>query len=773
MKFWGLLIIGAVSPYLFKSTLPNHVALAMLLLTGLLILLVPALRLYCTLPVVFLVTTLSINDRLAERMAVPEGRSQLAVTGKVVGLPRFGRDMTSFNFMPDKPAPGLPGKIRVNWYEPRNDGPGHERKALPVIRAGEHWRLQLALRPARTRVNFHGVDIERWYFAAGVGALATVQDGQNRKLTNSGWYDLHHVREEVSIRLNKVAGDTPAFRILSALAIADRRGLLDVDRQMLAATGTGHLLAISGLHIGLAAAMGFFIGRLFLLLVPMRYRQLISVALPWLTAWQFALAYSALSGFGVSTQRALIMLSVLTFVTLSRREVHPLLGWMVAMALVLLVDPFAPLRAGFWLSFLAVGILMMLFVPRHGHLPWWRKILMAQLGISLIMAPLSMLWFQQASLPGFLANLVAIPVVSVLVVPLVLMGILTLFWVPTLSTWLLTAASYFAGGLLGFLEHLARWQPDAFSATLDAGLVTTLLAMTGAVALMLPRGMPGRPAGLLLAIPLVLPAVDRLSQEEVRVDIIDAGQGLAVLISDHEERVLYDTGPGNGRNGEDGWDIVPSDIYPMIREGRRDPGLIVVSHADLDHSGGLESLRSLFPDAPVLATLPNREVHDDKCLAGMSWRTPRMNFDVLHPSAGLPYLGNDSSCVVSMKGAGFSLLLSGDISQVVERRLVEAGLQHHTLLTVPHHGSLSSSSAIFIKTVRPEWAIIPAGVDNRFSFPRQEVLARYAALAVPTLSTADCGGIRISVGESGRFRIESARIVRDRIWRWPAARNCP
>ena len=252
--------------------------------------------------------------------------------------------------------------------------------------------------------------------------------------------------------------------MLAALAIADRRGLLHPRQEgVLSATGTGHLLAISGLHIGLAAALGFYLGRLGMLLLSVaRFKQRFAVVLPWLTAWLAALAYAGLSGFGVSTQRALIMLTVATVVTLGRRNVHPVLAWMIAMALVLVADPFAPLHAGFWFSFVAVAVLMMMFVPRQGQMPAWRKMLYAQLGISLVMAPLSMYWFQQASLPGLLANLVAIPVVSMVIVPLILAALVVL-WLPgPLAGWLLTLAGYAAYYLLQMLDYLAGFQPLVF-----------------------------------------------------------------------------------------------------------------------------------------------------------------------------------------------------------------------------------------------------------------------------------------------------------------------
>jgi competence protein ComEC len=641
------------------------------------------------------------------------------------------------------------------------------------LHAGEHWRLQLELRSPRGRVNFSGVDAERWYFAEGIAALAYVQAGDNVRLAGPDNFDLNHWRETVQQKLANTAGHVPAFRMLTALAIADRRGLRSRDKGVLSATGTGHLLAISGLHVGLAAAMGFYLGRLGLLFLSIGLRQRIAVVLPWLAAWLAALAYSGLAGFGVSTQRALIMLSVATLVMLGRRIVHPAVAWMIAMAVVLVLDPFAPLRAGFWFSFIAVAVLMMLFVPRQGKLPVWRQMLLAQLGISLVMAPLGMYWFQQASLPGLLANLVAIPVVSMLIVPLILLALL-LLWLPgPLAEWSLTAAGYSAHWLFLLLEQLSGIQPAIFSATRTPGLASTILAMLGAIVILLPRGIPGRYAGFLLMIPMLLPDGRLPGDMEAQIDFLDVGQGLAVLVGNREYLMVYDTGPGNGLAGEAGWDMVGGTLRPMIRATGKSPDLIVTSHADLDHAGGLQRLHAAYPDAQYLASLPDRRAGIRPCRAPAAWMGGNLGFRVLHPSAGLPYLGNDSSCVISVGGPGLSLLLSGDISSVVEQRLVNNGLGEHALLTAPHHGSSTSSSQVLINAVKPSLVLISAAINNRFGFPREDVLKRYSNAASPTLNTAQCGGIRIISDTNGGFKVKSARVSRDAIWRWPAGKECP
>jgi competence protein ComEC len=770
VKFWILLVTGAVGPFLFTSTLPDNTAPWLLLLVAVAAIL-PASRIYCVLPLFFLLTTFAINERLAQRLPASENGSIHEISGTVANLPWRQNGSVRFLFRPDSSTLNVPPLIQVAWYADRFSV-GRDAVEVPQIHAGERWRLHLELRIPRGKVNFHGADSERWYFADGIGARGVVGDGANQRLAAAPVFDLQHWRESVLQRLSQRAGDVPAFRVLAALAIADRRGLFKNDRAVIAATGTSHLLAISGLHIGLAAALGFLAGRLGLFVMPRTLRQRIAVSIPWLTAWLAALAYAALAGFGTSTQRALIMLTVATVVMLARRNVHPAQAWLVAMALVLIADPFAPLRAGFWFSFLCVAVLLMLFVPRLGHISAWRRVLLAQLGISLVMAPLSLYWFQQASLPGLLANLVAIPVVSMLVVPLILLA-LPLLWLPwPLAVWLLSVAGHIAAALLVFLESISRLQPEFLGAARSPNLIATLIAMFGAVVVMLPRGIPVRFLGLLLVLPVVLPAAPGLAKGATRVDLLDVGQGLAVLLNGRDFQLLYDTGPGNGLGGEAGWDLVDGTIRPAISASGGTPATVVASHADLDHAGGLRRLKTVYPETRFIGSFPGPQPGLEPCIASRAWTSGEHRFEILHPSAGLPYLGNASSCVLSVHGPGLSLLLGGDINIAVERRLVMEGLGRHDVLVAPHHGSASSSSMHLIDAVRPAVALVSAEDDNRYAFPHPEVISRYASRGIPMLNTAHCGGIRITSDEPGTVEFMYARRKRAAIWRYPADESC-
>jgi competence protein ComEC len=234
--------------------------------------------------------------------------------------------------------------------------------------------------------------------------------------------------------------------------------------------------------------------------------------------------------------------------------------------------------------------------------------------------------------------------------------------------------------------------------------------------------------------------------------------------------LLYDSGPGDGGDRN----LVTGVIAPALaRVGPDSPGQVIISHADLDHAGGLRSLLERYPDADYRANLGSRRDGLNRCTTPERWNWPGVSLAVLHPSPGLPYLGNDSSCVISLDSAGGRVLLSGDISDTIESRLVSAGISPHKLLLVPHHGSKTSSSRAFIERLQPEVAIATASLGNRFDFPRPEIRRRYEARGIRFWSTGDCGALRVVLDPDGSMHASSARRQRNRIWRWPAAENCP
>ena len=556
---------------------------------------------------------------------------------------------------------------------------------------------------------------------------------------------------------------------MRALATADRSALTRQDKQLLRVTGTAHLLAISGLHIGLAAAGGVLLFRNLLWLFPLAGFGLAPFYCSLLAGLVTAAGYAMLANLGVSTVRALLMLLVITAALSLARAIHPLRSFTVALAIVLLSDPFAPLGTGFWFSFLAVFALLSVFQPRQGTLSWWRAPLQAQAAVFLLLLPAGAAWFNGFSLPGFAANLVAIPWVSFLVVPPVLGGIVALVLPDPVSGMFWSLAGTGISLLFRFLEWLGRLQPD-LQGVRSLPLTSLAAAAVGATLLMFPRGLALRWLGPFLILPLFLPAANAVPAGALQVDALDVGQGNAIAVNTESHLLLYDTGPGDGA----GIDQFGSAIAPFLSDlGRGAPDQVIISHGDLDHAGGLHSLRQRFPGIPVRGSTAADGVDIEPCLRGDSWNWDGLSFQVLHPGQGLPYLRNNSSCVLSAGRAGASVLLSGDIEDFVETRLVLESLNSHRILIVPHHGSSSSSSDAFIDSVRPELAVASAALGNRFGFPREAVRRAYKKRGIKLITTGECGGIRLLVEPGVELQASSARLERRRIWRWPAAANCP
>jgi len=697
-----------------------------------------------------------LDDRLDPSLA----GSVVPLTGVVSSIPQANSDYVRFLFEPDEfqdPA-GLPSTLLVHWYE-----------EWPELSVGQRWQLELKLKPPWGRVNFQGADKERWLFAQGIGGLGTVRNGQLLARPTGARFLLQSLRAHVQRQLAYKVGDARARSMVLALATADQSALANEDRRLLTATGTSHLLAISGLHVGLAAAGGIWLSRFLLWLLPFTWsgRTLFSVSIT--CGLLTAALYAGLAGFGTPTVRAVLMLSIAMGALAMLRAIHPLRAWVVSLAAILLLDPFAPLGAGFWFSFMAVAALLFVFLPRTGEKRWWKTLLAAQAGVVIVLLPLSAAWFYSFSPAGFLANLVAIPWVSFLVVPFVLAGIAALAFSASLAGVLWSLAGITSSILLRFLELIDQFQGQLPTLP-PPSMLHVILALLGSLLLLLPRGMTGRWIGIFLLAPLFLPTAERARTGTVEVEILDVGQGTAVLVSTSEKTLLYDSGPGDG--GEH--NLVPGVIAPALAKlGKGAPERVVISHGDLDHAGGMRSLLHRYPRADYFVSLPGGISNTRACLTPLRWNWTGVEFVVLHPSPGLPYLGNDSSCVVSVSSGDIRILLSGDISDVVENRLVRDGLSPHPLLLVPHHGSKTSSSHDFISAIRPEVAVATASLGNRFDFPRAVIRQAYLSTGAEFWSTGECGALRLTLHPDGSLAASSARRQRDRVWRWPVAENCP
>jgi competence protein ComEC len=697
---------------------------------------------------------------LAVSRALPptlEGKD-LVAAGTVASVPVPDARALRFDFAIDDlsldghavPTPGL---TRLSWYD-----------HAPALRAGDRWRLTVRLKRPHGFMNPGGFDYEAWLLQQGVRATGYVRPSDdNRRMASSAWSrPVDRMRQGLGSNIAQAVPGGTYVGVLKALAIGERGEISPEQWEVFQRTGTTHLVAISGLHIGLIAAMVFWLARWAWVVphrLPLRWPAQKAGAVAALFG---AAAYAAMAGFSIPTQRALLMLAVALAGLIAGRHVIPTQTLAAALLLVLFWDPLAVLSSGFWLSFAAVAVILYALTARPVRSRAWMRWGRVQWAVTVGLLPLTLFLFHRASLAGLLANLVAIPLVGFLIVPLTLLGTVSSGLAPAAGALLLSAADQGLAWLWTFLQALAsigaaQWEaPQPSVGALAAAIV-------GVLWLLAPRGVPARWLGAVWLLPLLLPGVMRPASGEMVLTVLDVGQGLAVVVQTRGHVLVYDAGPRYGADFDAGSAVV----VPFLRQaGVRKVDLLVLSHGDNDHVGGAESLLRALPVAGVLSGAPAlpQGVHGRFCAAGEGWTWDAVAFRVLHPAPGADRGGNDASCVLYVESEHGSILLPGDIGAAAEALLSKAGrLPRATAVAVPHHGSGSSSTALFVGAVHPVWALFSAGYRNRFGFPRPSVLQRYRAVGAQVLNTATEGALIAVFGASG-VRVESYRRLARHWW---------
>jgi competence protein ComEC len=701
-------------------------------------------------------STTVLADQLPEAAM---GRN-LQITGVVDSLPDRTVRGQRFLFRVEQAA-GLyhiPELIQLSVWQKNADGEFVDDAIPRNFQPGERWSLTVRLKRPHGLANPHGYDAEARLFEMGVRATGYVRSGERLDAFVATASSLiarlrYHIRERFEQILPPDA--YPDAGILTALAIGDQKAIPGDLWQVFAKTGTTHLMSISGLHVTLFSGLVAVLVALIWRRVPVLAARIPAQRAGIFCGWFAAAFYTLIAGAGIPALRTLFMLSVGALAVLTGRHVSPFRILSLALVVVLLFDPWAGMSPGFWLSFSAVGLLLWAALAEHGGEDeqasigqrlrrWVRGFGRTQWAVTIGTLPFLLLFFSQFSLISPLTNAVAIPWVSGVVTPLTILALI----VPWDGLLVL------ADALLSPLMILLAWSASLPVAIWHAPVPTPLvflLALLGALWWLMPAGLPGRWMAIFLCLPLVWPQTALLPAGHARIEVLDVGQGLAVVVRTQQHTLLYDTGPYFSSVADAGDRV----IVPYLRAIGIDrlDGL-VVTHRDTDHSGGAQSVLESMPvawvaDAPdtrFAASVPG--VRPQTCATGQSWNWDGVRFEFLYPTGAhhdKDLDSNHQSCVMRVSAGGRSILLTSDIEAADETWLVDHGLSQSDVMLAPHHGSGTSSTGAFLDAVSPEVVIVPVGYRNRYRHPKPEVIAAYEARKIRVLRTDSGGMIRVDL----------------------------
>jgi competence protein ComEC len=666
------------------------------------------------------------HDAIDHRIAACVDGAVVEVYGRVVGLPKTAEQQIQFDVEPRsiEPWPScagpMPRRLRLSWFEGQ------------ALVPGETWQLRLKLRSVRGYQNPGGFDYEAWSLANGIDGGGSVRYGE-RRADASGWsWD----RLRLDLRERFAALPIEQAGILLALLSGDGGVMTDADWALFRATGTVHLMVISGLHLTIIATIGVGFGRALARLSPGLLARSGSVWPGSVCGGLFVTLYSCLAGWGIPVLRSwLATVVVLLLLPMGRRLSLPMVFLWVA-TVVLTSDPLAPLQAGFWLSFGAVAVLLAHFAPRFETASAVRTLVMAQIVLGAAMVPALVGSIGSVAWVGPVANLVAVPLVSVVVVPLDLLVGAAVTLLNDADVWFVHVVDALVGFVVTYLRALARFDWNGWRA--ERGASALLLSGIGCCLLILPLALRHR----LLLLPCVLlpvmPVDARPNDGEFGVTVLDVGQGLSVVVETARHRLLYDAGP----RFPSGFDLGSAVVVPALRRRSNTPiDAAILSHGDMDHVGGFGAVaqfvqvRALTGGEPVAAYGGLRP-----CRAAQGWQWDGVRFRVLHPTRPTG-VDNDRSCVLLVSNDRAAALLPGDVTRVGEAEFASSLSAPVDLLVAAHHGSRSSSTEAFVRSARPRIVAFSAGYMNRFGHPHADVWCRFEASGAADFLTARSGAL--------------------------------
>ena len=710
-------------------------------------------------------------------------------------------------------------KIRLSYYR-------HNKKFNDyniTVNTGDNWQFLVKLKRPRGFVNPAGFDYQGYLLSEDIAATGYVKKSDKNIKNDNKCIDpsfdllaVACVRAKLFKFLVMNFSDSKVLGMLTGLLIGEKSKITKPQWQTLKDTGTIHLLAISGLHIGLAATIGYWLGKFFqrcLQVIMYRLRGHLNPksflgGRRWLSSIIsiiFAVAYSLLAGFSLPTQRALIMLSVLHVGLLFCRNIRPWCLFVVALLGVALVDPLAIYSQGFWLSFLAVAALIVVF---NGYLqgqrftnkntsknifylffqscmPIIKKFLKgffkAQGSILIGLLLPSIILLKGLSGLGFIANFIAIPLVTIVTVPLLLSGILLMPVSVSAAVRAIDLANSSIEILLIILQSMQKYGIKFWDLSMgDPSFLALVTASIGIIYLLLPKGVPLRWLGAVCLIPLFF---SEQNAALLKLTVFDVGQGTAVIVETPDFELIYDT----GKKYSDSFNIGEHILAPYLKSIKRQSvEQLMISHNDLDHAGGVEGLLKKIKINTIYAGEidASTPLKAQQCLAGQKWWWNNVSFTVVWPNS--EYItamktksvkingvqtealmkSNNLSCVLLIRYQSIAILLAGDIEKKIERQLINNKLipKNITLLLVPHHGSQTSSHQAWVNYLDAKYVVFSAGFKNAYGHPHQKVVARYRANNAILLNTATDGAVQLVINTDHTLSIYRSRIVARHYW---------
>lgn len=674
----------------------------------------------------------------------------ILVTGKIIELPEKKLRGTNFVFKANSP---FQGRLKLSWYQSK------KQPEIPNLNTGDTWQLLLKIKHNNGYQNLSGFDYEKWLFFQRIQATGYVRDSLlNKHIKAHSNYSINKLRQFIQRTLLPILSQQDFGGIINALIIGDRSFITNKHWELFKSTNTTHLSVISGLHIGLISGFVFLLVRLLwrqsrrlVLLMPAQimgaYAGLIA-----------SLFYALIAGFSVPTQRAFIMTGVLFIATILRRHHNIWQIYAFAIILVLITNPLHVLSIGFWLSFYVVGIII------YGSSQYKNKskiyrLIYIQLLITIATIPLIAWFFSSGSVISPVANLIAIPVFSLITVPLSLIGALfTLSGSPYLGEFSFSIANQSLVYLAYFLEYLQKFNFNLWHYSPSfIDFINLILAVLIGI---LPKELKLRWLSALILVLILFTPVQKSPQQQVLITTLDVGQGLSTVVQTKNHTLLFDTG-AIYRSGFNLGDAVISPYLSAKKIQHLDK--IILSHGDNDHIGGLKAVLKTFSVGEILTSEPNRvQQSTSRCEQGQQWTWDDVNFQMLSPAKNTKFKGNNISCVLKISTKKYSALLTGDIEKQAEHRLVKTQAQtlKSDILIVPHHGSKTSSTQAFISAVSPTIAIISSGFKNHFNHPPESIIKRYKNYNIQVLQTNCSGQIDITLGDAisyQQYRKEFAR----------------